>query len=79
MTKGREEEGAGGGQEEVHPAKGARASWATTSTSARGALTSERGGAPECLAMEFGLYSKEDKSLEGGKQEWHAYMSIIES
>lgn len=79
MRKGREEDGAGGGQEEVHPAKGARASWGTTSISARGELTSERGGALECLAMEFGLCSKEDKSLEGCKQEWHAYMSIIES
>lgn len=63
----------------MHPAKGARASWGTASTSARGELASERGGALEYLAMEFGLCSKEDKSLEGGKQEWQAYMSILES
>lgn len=58
------------GQEEVYPAKGARASWGTTSTSARGELAWEQGEALGCLAMEFGLYSKDDvKSLQSGKQE----------
>lgn len=54
----------------MYPAKGARASWGTTSTSARGELAWEQGEALGCLAMEFGLYSKDDvKSSQGGKQE----------
>jgi hypothetical protein len=68
VTQGREGEGADWGAGGSGPSR-----------RSRGRMGNYKHQALECLAMEFGLYSRDDKPLEGGKQEWHASMSTLGS